>query len=458
MCDAGTTVSAMETGATDPRTRLTRRAIIVWAGAVLFYIVAITGRTSFGVAGVHAIERFEVDASRIAVFTVVQVGVYALAQIPTGLLIDRFAPKRVLLAGALIMAAGQILLGFTDVYWVALLARVLIGAGDASAFLSVMRILPYWFPLRWTPLFTQLTASLGQLGQFISAVPFLALLNAQGWSTAFISLGAVGILVALAAGVAVSDNPDSGSGDNPAGATGDGSDTKTAQTDIEATRSFWENLAFVLRHPVCWQAFFIHYSSMLFQIIFTLLWGSPLILLGMGMGSAEVGLVLTINTVTSVLAGPVMGFVSQRSGRNRDIAAFLSALTIGITWIVFFLPTEPRGLVALIVVNVIMAFFTTTSNFGFDGVRERLPRTSVATGTGLGNMGGFAAAMIASQLVGLLLDFSSDGQAYGWEDFRLAWGAVIGMWALGLIGSLVSRAAVKRRDRGTPPIKVVDEG
>lgn len=162
MCDAGTTVSAMETGATDPRTRLTRRAIIVWAGAVLFYIVAITGRTSFGVAGVHAIERFEVDASRIAVFTVVQVGVYALAQIPTGLLIDRFAPKRVLLAGALIMAAGQILLGFTDVYWVALLARVLIGAGDASAFLSVMRILPYWFPLRWTPLFTQLTASLGR--------------------------------------------------------------------------------------------------------------------------------------------------------------------------------------------------------------------------------------------------------------------------------------------------------
>lgn len=446
----------METGATDPRTRLTRRAVIVWFGAVLFYIVAITGRTSFGVAGVHAIERFEVDASRIAVFTVVQVGVYALAQIPTGLLIDRFGPKRVLLTGALVMAVGQMLLGFTDVYWVAIIARVLIGAGDASAFLSVMRILPYWFPLRWTPLFTQLTASLGQFGQFISAVPFLALLNGQGWSTAFVSLGAVGILVALAAGVAVSDNPDAGSD----GGTGDGDapNSGAAQTEVEATRSFWENLAFVLRHPVCWQAFFIHYSSMLFQIIFTLLWGSPLILLGMGMGSAEVGLVLTINTVTSVLAGPVMGFVSQRTGHNRDLAAFLCALIIGVTWIIFFLPAEPRGLVALIVVNVIMAFFTTTSNFGFDGVRERLPRTSVATGTGLGNMGGFVAAMIASQLVGLLLDFSSDGQAYGWEDFRLAWSAVVGMWALGLIGSLVSRAAVKRRDRGTPPVKVVDEG
>ncbi|WP_269431749.1 hypothetical protein [Corynebacterium deserti] len=41
--------------------------------------MAITGRTSFGVAGVRAIERFEMDASRLAVFTSVQVGVYGLA-------------------------------------------------------------------------------------------------------------------------------------------------------------------------------------------------------------------------------------------------------------------------------------------------------------------------------------------------------------------------------------------
>ena len=60
--------------------------------------------------------------------------------------------------------------------------RVLIGAGDATAFLSVMRILPYWFPLHRTPMFTQVTSSLGQMGQFISAVPFLWLLGAAGWT------------------------------------------------------------------------------------------------------------------------------------------------------------------------------------------------------------------------------------------------------------------------------------
>ena len=67
-----------------PREQLTSQALIVWLGAVAVYAVAILGRTSFGVASVEAIDRFDVDASRIAVFTAVQVGVYAFAQIPTG--------------------------------------------------------------------------------------------------------------------------------------------------------------------------------------------------------------------------------------------------------------------------------------------------------------------------------------------------------------------------------------
>ena len=150
----------------NPHEVVTRRALTVWLAAIFVYIIAITGRTSFGVAGVEAIDRFEVDASHIAVFTAVQVGVYALSQIPAGLLIDRFGPRRLLVCGAFIMAVGQLVLGLTTSYGVAIGARVLIGMGDATAFLSVMRILPYWIPLHRSPMFTQLTSSLGQVGQF----------------------------------------------------------------------------------------------------------------------------------------------------------------------------------------------------------------------------------------------------------------------------------------------------
>nr|WP_230622962.1 MULTISPECIES: MFS transporter [Corynebacterium] len=58
------------------------------------------------------------------------------------MLVDRFDARKLLLAGALILAAGQLILGFTDSYMIAIFARVLIGVGDSSAFLSVMRLLP----------------------------------------------------------------------------------------------------------------------------------------------------------------------------------------------------------------------------------------------------------------------------------------------------------------------------
>ncbi|QGU05072.1 MFS transporter [Corynebacterium comes] len=440
-----------------PRTQVTRKALIVWVTAVLVYVVAITGRTSFGVASVDAIERFGVDASRIAVFTAVQIGVYAAAQIPVGMLIDRFGPRKLLFVGALIMAAGQVLLGFTTSYWVAIGARVLIGAGDATAFLSVMRILPYWFPLKKTPLFTQMTAALGQVGQFLSAVPFLALLHGPGWTTAFLSLGAVGVLIAIAAGVAVADSPESWAAAKDAKDPDHVPGQKAPAEKIPLGRL----LLMVLREPLCWQGFFNHYSAMLLQIVFTLLWSAPLITLGMGLPASAIGMVLTINVLASIAAGPILGPVSARLGHNRVLASILFSGFIGLAWIIFFLPAEPRGITALIIVNIIMAFFTPSSNFGFDDIRESLDRRIVATATGMANMGGFLAGMFAAQAVGLLLDYSSDGRAYTWTDFRFAWWAVIVTWGIGMTGLITSRIIVSRRraagsrsGRGT--VRVVD--
>lgn len=124
-----------------------------------------------------------------------------------GLLIDRYGPRKALLAGALLMATGQVVLALSTSLPLAVGARVLIGAGDATGFLSVMRLIPAWFPLRRAPLFAQLSGALGQVGQFVSAVPFLALLNAHGWETAFVTLGAVGIIIALAASLVIADDP-----------------------------------------------------------------------------------------------------------------------------------------------------------------------------------------------------------------------------------------------------------
>lgn len=427
----------------DPRSRITGRALTVWAAAVLVYLAAITGRTSFGVAGVEALDRFGVDASRLAVFTAVQVGVYALAQIPVGLAIDRFGARRTMVIGALVMAVGQITLALTASYPIAILARVLIGAGDASAFLSAMRLLPAWFPLKVTPLFTQLTAGLGQIGQFISAVPFLMLLHAEGWTAAFLALGSGIALVGIAAAVAIADVPKA-----PAEPGENAGTSSSNKPDDRATVR--EMLGIVLRHPVCWQGFFTHWVGLMHQATFTLLWGMPLMTLAMGLTPAQAGGVLVVNTVASVAAGPLMGMASARFGARRGtLTVVISVILMGM-WLVFLIPDTPRGLAAIVALNIAMAALSSASGLGFDSVREAVDRRALATGTGLSNMGGFLAAMMAAQGIGLLLDASSDGRAYQWADFRVAWIAIVVVWVMGMAGLITAMIARRRIERREP--------
>lgn len=427
----------------DPRSRITGRALTVWAAAVLVYLAAITGRTSFGVAGVEALDRFGVDASRLAVFTAVQVGVYALAQIPVGLAIDRFGARRTMVIGALVMAVGQITLALTASYPIAILARVLIGAGDASAFLSAMRLLPAWFPLKVTPLFTQLTAGLGQIGQFVSAVPFLMLLHAEGWTAAFLALGSGIALVGIAAAVAIADVPKA-----PAEPGENAGASSSHKPDDRATVR--EMLGIVLRHPVCWQGFFTHWVGLMHQATFTLLWGMPLMTLAMGLTPAQAGGVLVVNTVASVAAGPLMGMASARFGARRGtLTVVISVILMGM-WVVFLIPGTPHGLAAIVALNIAMAALSSASGLGFDSVREAVDRRALATGTGLSNMGGFLAAMMAAQGIGLLLDASSDGRAYQWADFRVAWIAIVVVWVMGMAGLITAMIARRRIERREP--------
>jgi len=81
------------------------------------------------------------------------------------------------------MAAGQLTLAFTESLPAAIAARAVVGLGDAVTFISVLRLVPHWFAPKRVPLVTQLTGICGQLGQVLSAVPFLALLTAEGWTT-----------------------------------------------------------------------------------------------------------------------------------------------------------------------------------------------------------------------------------------------------------------------------------
>ncbi|CAI36840.1 major facilitator superfamily permease [Corynebacterium jeikeium] len=423
--------------------KLSARALIVWGAGVLCYTLAVTGRTSFGVASVDAIDRFHINAAQLAVFTSLQLAVYAFAQIPVGLLVDRFGPRKLMVAGAFVMALGQVTLAFTTSYPVAIFARMLIGAGDATAFLSVMRLIPAWIPLRHAPLLGQLTGAVGQFGQFLSAVPFLSLLHATSWQTGFVSLGAVGALLALAAGVLVKDSPEpeaeleSAAHGKPAGSTG--------PTESAERLGVKKVLANVLTNRVCWHGFFVHWTGLGALVVFTLLWGLPIMTLGLGLPADQAGLALSLGTLASVAVGPIVGLLSARFYNRRMQIVMIFSITGWLGWLWFFTSAPTGVLWAACLMNIVMGFTGPVANLGFDSVREKVDRRFVATGTGLANMGGWIAGMIGAQAVGVLLNLRAPDGNYDWADFGMAWIAVATVWACGFCGMWLTRDRNVRR-------------
>jgi len=122
-----------------------RRSWLIFALGSFAYLSAVLQRTSLGIAGVAATERFGGSAAVLSSLAVVQLIVYAAAQIPVGVLIDRFGPRVLMVTGTTLMVFGQLTLAFAPHISIAVVGRILVGAGDATIFISVIRLIPLWF-------------------------------------------------------------------------------------------------------------------------------------------------------------------------------------------------------------------------------------------------------------------------------------------------------------------------
>lgn len=422
-----------------------RRALIVWSVAVGAYVVAIMNRSSFGVATLEVSERFGVSSAALATVAVAQLVVYALLQVPVGVLLDRYGPRVLVAVGAAVMALGQTVLALApSAAWV-LAGRVLVGAGDALTFISVIRLVPAWFAARRVPLMTQLTGSLGQLGQVLSAVPVVALLHAEGWRTTFLSVAAAGVVACIAVLAVVRDAPGTPAPGLRAGLLRRPWRPDRVRPSHDADRR--GALRAAVRDPGVRLAFWMHFSGQFSNHVVVLLWGYAFFVQGQGRSAGEAGALLTLNVVAAVVAGPLVGLLVSRSPRTRTPLAVGVAVATGLAWLSVTLPTGPVPLAVLGVFVVVVGVGGPTSLVAFDVARSCTPPRRLGTATGFVNTGGFVGALVTMLVVGVVLDRAGGG-VRDLDAFRAAFAWVAVPWAVGLLGILLGRRGARRAHPG----------
>jgi sugar phosphate permease len=413
-----------------------RRAWVVWSAALAVYILSVFHRTSLGVAGIIAAERFGISAGQLSSFVMVQLLVYAGMQIPVGALVDRFGSRRMLFAGLAMMTAAQLAFAFIASYPLGLVARVFVGAGDAMVFISVLRVVSRWFTPRQTPVVTQLTGVLGQLGAVGAAVPLSLALQQVGWTWSYAGAASVGVLLAVVLFLVVRDSPDGDHVGVPLGWRALGGQVRLAWSAPGTRLGLWT-----------------HFTTQFSVTSMGLLWGFPYLVTVHDLSAATAGAMLTLMTLTAMVVGPVLGRQVALRPYHRSTMAIGLVLLIVAFWTFTLLWPGPAPAWLLVCLMVVVGSGGPASMVGFDLARTFNPAHRHGSATGIVNVGGFVASLFTIVAVGLVLDVLTPGSssAYAAGDFRLAMCVQYLVWGFGLLQLWRHRRRTRRHLWDTDP-------
>jgi MFS family permease len=307
--------------------------------------------------------------------------------VPVGVMLDRVGPKALIAVGAALMTAGQLTLVFAPEISVAVAGRILVGAGDALTFISVIRLLPSWFGGRVLPQLSQWTFTVGQLGQLLSAVPFSLLLQTAGWETAYLAAAVVSALALAAVLLFVSNGADF-------------ADRSAPPTWKHAMHALRESL----RRPGTQLGFWAHFVTQSSGTMLLLLWGFPFFSVGLGYGPAGASALLVLMVGGAIVIGPLLGLLSARYPMRRSNLVLGIVFAMGLVWaVVLAWPgTPPVWLVVLLL--LVVSAGGPGSLIGFDFARTFNPLRSLGSANGIVNLGGFLASFVIMLLVGVVLD------------------------------------------------------
>ena len=416
-----------------------------WALATMVYVLAVFHRSSLGVAGLRAEHRFGIGPAQLSVFVMLQIGVYAAMQIPTGVLVDRFGPRRLLVAAAALMGLGQLAFALVPTFPMALAARGVLGCGDALTFVSVLRFASTHFERRRFPLVVAATGTLGALGNVAATVPLTLALAGLGWAPTFATAGLLSLVTGALVWLLL---PGSG----PAPRTELSFAAMRAKTGRVGAR-----VARAWTRPGTRLGFWLHFSTMSTTTSFSVLWGLPYLVNGLGFTTAQASVTLLVGVIVNVTTSPLVGLLTgRRPGARVPLGVSVVLVNIAGWATVLALPPSAVPHPAVVALVGFMAIGSPASAVAFALARDYNRPDVVGTATGVVNVGGFSAVIVASLLMGVILGAAGSGPG----GYRLPMGALLGVQVLGAVQFVrawrVARAAVlSAQERGDPvPVRI----
>jgi len=429
-----------------------RRRAALWAVLAVGFLFVNFHRTATAVLADSLARTFDATGSELGLLHSSFFYIYAALQLPAGLVVDRYGPRRIGATGLIVLSAGTVWFARSDTLLAAFLARAVVGLGGSVLYIATLRFCANWFRPDEYATMTGYTLAAAGAGGILATTPLALAIDRVGWRLAILATGMTTAVVAVAVAGAVRDTPGR-AGYDGSGAVADTADASTASfADIVAnTRS-------VLAEAETWLM-----GLLLFLVLgvnFTVLglWGVPFVADVYDVSVARASTYLLVGNVGFVLGSPAIGALSDRTGRRTELivaTAVVFTLSYAVLIAVPPLPVVGVALFCALLANGGVSLVFTVG-------KERHEPAVAGTVAGVINSLGYVGAATLPTIMGAVLDAYWTGEAingarvYTVAGYRVAFGIATAAALLAVVASLWLHRREARPTRRPSPAATDD--
>ena len=376
------------------------------AGYGLFLIVTLplavlglinqASRTVMAIIGpVLAIE-FSLSASELGLLSACTYATYALAQLPGGIALDLFGPRRMQACLSLVAAAGFAVFALSDGLAGFAVARMILGVGISAGLTAVITANSRWFAPERVAGMTGLAMVVSALGSVLSTAPVEAALPALGWRGVFWILAAASVAVALWIFVSVRDRPGSAA-------------RRGLKAELGVTLAIFGSRRFWRYAPA---------MAMLSMLNFTYLglWAGPWLRDVAGFDGPTRAHTLLLYTLSMMAGSLAIGHVGSRVQARGYPAILVPALCIaGLLIAEIGLMLQPRDTATVTVLWMLFAFFCAGGPTGYIAIGQMFPAEQVGRVSTAINTLTLCGAFLLQMVIGWIIDLWPRTPSHGWD-------------------------------------------
>ncbi len=355
---------------------------------------------------------------------------YSPMQLPVGILMDRFGPRKLLSLACLCCTAGSFMFSYSSSILIAGTGRFIVGFGSAFAFVGVLSLAVHWLPRRYFSLVAGLMTTLGMLGLVYGEVKITELAGTMGLNYVLLTMVVIGLVLTGLIFLVVRDGPG-------------GMAVKS-----QPLPDFYRNIVRVLVSPQVWLIAFVGACLYTSLSVFGELWGKSYLEQAHHLTKLQAAKTISMMFMGWAVGAPLAGYFSDRTGRRvlpLVIGAFASLVCISI---ILYCP----GL-SYVALNVLMFFygvFSATEIIVFIMAKENSGAALSGTVFAAANMIVTLGGVIFQPLVGFLLDKFSRCQVVAGEHVYSVLDYQLSLSVLPVSLLMVMVAAFFLKDRAAP--------